>query len=179
MNIFNFLSDVIALFLLWLFMQAALHKLHTGNGEYYKKTLEDYGIKNVNMGLGLRYFLGVIELVVALALVFESTRSEATIVAVTLLGSYLLAMTTQLIQGKRDVSCGCSGPNSQIKIGWPLIIRNAVLIAMALICSLPGTHFSTSLWFAVIMASAFLILTYLCVENLIANAQKISILRAH
>lgn len=179
MNVFNFLSDVMALFLLWLFMQAAAHKLHTGNAAYYQTTLEGYGIKNAIISVVLRYFLGLLELVVALAIVFENTRSQASMIAVILLSCYLIAMTAQLIQGKRDISCGCSGPNAETRIGWPLIIRNAVLIALTLLCSLPGTLFSPSLWFAVIMTSAFLILTYSCVENLIANAQKISILRTH
>ncbi|MEP4890556.1 MAG: MauE/DoxX family redox-associated membrane protein [Aliiglaciecola sp.] len=179
MNVFNFLSDAIALFFLWLFMRAALHKLHTSNAEYYKQLFSEYGISHGQLALALNYILGAFELVIAVALIFEATRTPAAMAAALLLSMYLIAMAIQLMKGKRDISCGCSGPNAHIKVSWPLIIRNGLLVPLVLTCTLQTAGFASSLWFAVLMTGAFLILTYSCVENLIANAQKISILRTH
>jgi hypothetical protein len=179
MNLFNFLSDVVALFLMWLFIRASIHKLQVDNREYYKLLFADYGISNSNIAFVLLYLLGVVEMIIPFALLLESSRLMASIIAVLLLSTYLVGMAVQLIQGKRDMSCGCSGPNSQMKISWSLIIRNAVLVLLTLSCMLPGAGFSSQTWFATLMTSGFMILTYSCAENLIANAQKISILRAH
>jgi len=179
MSVFHFLSDVIALFLMWLFLRAAVHKLSPDNRYYYLQLMADYGVSSSKLAAALYKCLGTLELVVAMAMLAASTRFYATIIAVALLGMYLLGMTAQLIKGKRDLSCGCSGPNSHLKISWPLIIRNAVLICIALMCTLPGVGFTSPLSFAIFMTCGFMILFYSCVENLIANAQKISILRAY
>ncbi|WP_342805105.1 MauE/DoxX family redox-associated membrane protein [Alteromonas sp. M12] len=179
MNVFNFLSDAIALFFMWLFVRAAIHKLQASNREYYKQLFADYGVTKPKLASALSYVLGALELIIAVALIFEATRTNASIIAALLLSIYLTGMAIQLIQGKRDINCGCSGPNSHIKVSWPLILRNAVLVPLVLICTLPTAGFASSLWFAVLMTGAFLILTYSCVENLIANAQKISILRTN
>ncbi|MDO6694222.1 MauE/DoxX family redox-associated membrane protein [Aliiglaciecola sp. 3_MG-2023] len=179
MNLLNFLSDAIALFFMWLFIRAARHKLQTDNAEYYQQTFADYGVTQTKLASALRYTLGSLELVIAVALIFDGSRTSASIVAALLLSAYLIGMTIQLIQGKRDISCGCSGPNSHIKVSWSLIIRNALLVPLVLTCTMPSAGFASSLWFAVLMTGAFLILTYSCIENLIANAQKISILRTN
>ena len=179
MDLLNFTSDVMAIFLMWLFVNASIHKLQVDNRNYYQQLFSDYGLRNKNIAIALCYFLGVVEMTLAFTILFEATRSQAAILSVLLLSVYLIGMTVQLIQGKRDMSCGCSGANSQLKISWPLIIRNGVLIVLTLNCTLPGAGFPPQLWFAVLMASGFMILTYSCVENLIVNAQKISILRAY
>lgn len=179
MYLLNYFSDVVALLLMWLFISAAIHKLQPGNRQYYQQIMNDYGITHAASALVLRYSLGVIEGGLAIAIVYEPFRPLAAKLSVLLLTVYLAGMLIQLIQGKRDISCGCSGPGSSLKVSWPLIARNAVLALLALCCLAPGTGMPMSLWFAMLMTWAFMVILYLCTENLLANAQKISILRRH
>ena len=54
-----------------------------------------------------------------------------------LLATYTLAIVINLLRGRRDIDCGCAGPIRRVPIGGPLVIRNLVLIAAALMASLP------------------------------------------
>lgn len=74
-----------------------------------------------------------LELVVALGLLLEPTRSLAAAAAVALLFGFALAMAINLLRGRVDIDCGCFAASLKQRIGWGLVGRNGVLIVLALL----------------------------------------------
>ena len=84
------LSDASALFLMWIFAQAGMHKLQTANGLYYADliaqylNLQAYVDHNGQSRSQLKLFavgIGIIEVMLALAVVIPSTRAIAAVFA--------------------------------------------------------------------------------------------------
>jgi len=171
------LSDVFALFLLWLFMRAGLHKINRANGAFYADLLVEYGLNNKSLAGVLSYLIGCLEIVIALSILFAPSRPYAAVAALFMLVIYLLGMLRQLYIGRVDLNCGCAGPNTQIKIGPALIYRNTLLAAASLICFFPGIPLFNGIWFIILMTAVFLIIVYSSSEKLIENSQIIKVLR--
>lgn len=180
------LSDAIALFFLWIFVQAGLHKISSKNTQYYGNLVMQYfnlyqGIDNKAKLKQLPWIhrmikvIGVLEVCLALAVVIPSTRYIATFFIIAALLSYMLMMAYQLIQGKREMDCGCGGSASQLKISGSLLIRNVMFSLMALFCLLPGQGTLSSSTVIVFVIALSAILVNLIIEQLIANAQKLSL----
>lgn len=178
-------SDASALFLMWVFAQAGLHKVQSANGLYYANligqylNLEAYLDHNVQAKLQftlLAKAIGVIEVTLALALVIPSTRAVAAMLAIVVLMSYLLLMAYQILQGKKNLDCGCMGPAGQTNISSSLLLRNGVFSVLAWLCLAPGNSFFTSAMVMTIVISLVMILLNLTFEQLIVNAQRLKVL---
>ncbi len=177
MNTLSVLSDATAIFMLWLFMSAGIHKLKPANKDYYNQLLNDYGVTPL---LGSRLFLvvGLIEVITALMVIPSATRDIGAVMSIALLLTYMLVMGAQLWQGKTDLDCGCAGPGSRIKVSKFLLLRNAslsVLCGMLFVSGVPGIN---SLLLLTAFTSIFLILLYQSMEQLLDNFEIIKILRA-
>ncbi len=173
----SFLSDITAVFLLWLFASAGIHKLIPDNKQYFIRLLNDYGVNSKDLSVFLLYCLGFIEVLIAVSIVFQATRNVAAIGAIIVLLVYLLVMAFQLYRGKADISCGCAGPNANTKISASLLWRNGFLSLLALFCLAPSVGFSGTFWIVTIMSSLIVIILYSSIEQLIENAQLIELLR--
>jgi uncharacterized membrane protein YphA (DoxX/SURF4 family) len=179
------LSDASALFLLWIFAQAGMHKLQTANGLYYADliaqylNLQTYVDHNKQARAQLKLFamgIGIIEVTLALALVIPSTRATAAMFAIIVLMSYALLMALQIMQGKKNLDCGCMGPAGQINISGSLLLRNGIFSLLAYLCLSPGNSFFTSAMVMTIIISLVMILLNLTFEQLIVNAQRLKVL---
>jgi len=177
-------SDASALFLMWVFAQAGLHKVQPVNGLYYANliaqylNLSAYLDHNVQVKSRLKLLakgIGVIEVSLALALVIPSTRAVAAMLAIVILMSYLLLMAMQIAQGKKDLDCGCMGPAGQINISANLLLRNGGYSILAWLCLTPGNSFFTSAMVMAIIISLVMILLNLTFEQLIVNAQRLKV----
>jgi len=73
----------------------------------------------------------VVELALAVLLLLGLFRSVALLGAVLLLALYTVAITVNLFRGRTEVSCGCGGAAGTHRLSWWLVLRNAVLMAMA------------------------------------------------
>lgn len=173
----SILSDVFALFLLWLFMRAGMHKINRTNGAFYAELLGEYGLNNKPLARVLSYLIGWLEIIIALSIVFAPSRPYAAVAAILMLVIYLLGMLRQLYLGRVDLNCGCAGPDAEIKIGPALIYRNTIVAAASLLCFFPGIPVLNGVWFIVVMTAVFLIILYSSSEKLIENSQIINILR--
>ena len=173
----SLVSDIAAIFLLWLFARAGLHKLLPDSQGYFITLLREYGINNQPLSVFLRYGLGLLEISLAVLVVFPATRSVAVVGCIIVLLVYLAAMAYQLYQGKKDISCGCAGPNAKLKVSGALLWRNGILATFALSCFAPSYGFSESVWLVTTMSSLFVIVFYSSIEHLIENEQLIQLLR--
>lgn len=181
------LSDACALFFLWIFVQAGLHKMSKMNEHYYGNLVLEYFnlYQGIDEGLAkskqlpwihkMVKLIGVLELCLAVAIVIPFTRYVATFLVITALLAYMLMMSYQLLQGKREMDCGCGGSASQLKISGSLLLRNFIFALMALFCLLPGQSSLSSTTFVIFVVALFAILLNLMIEQLIANSQKLSL----
>ncbi|OUR83804.1 hypothetical protein A9Q75_04055 [Colwellia psychrerythraea] len=178
-------SDASALFLMWVFAQAGLHKVQSVNGLYYANliaqylNLQAYIDHNIQAKSQLKLLakaIGLIEVTLALVLVIPSTRAIAAMLAIVILMSYLLLMAYQIVQGKKNLDCGCMGPAGQINISGSLLLRNGIFSVLALLCLAPGNNFFTSAMVMTIIISLVMILLNLTFEQLIVNAQRLKVL---
>jgi uncharacterized membrane protein YphA (DoxX/SURF4 family) len=183
------LSDACALFFLWIFIQAGLHKISKNNEQYYGHLVLEYfnlyqGIdevatksKNLPWIHKIVKLIGFIELCLAVAIVIPVTRYIATFFIIFALLVYMLLMSYQILQGNREMNCGCGGSANQLKISSSLLVRNFIFSLIALLCLSPGQSALSSTTFVIFVIALFVILLNLTIEQLIANSQKISLLR--
>lgn len=176
MSLSQIFSDASALFMLWLFVRAGLHKLAPANRDYFAALLGEYGWHSRHIALPLT-LVGLTELGIGLAIFLPASRSVAALAACAMLLGYLLLMATQLYRGHRDMDCGCGGPGGGLKISGALLLRNLLLAGSALLCLLPGYSQMGGYWLFAVSCAVIAILINLCAEQLIANAQQLKTLR--
>jgi len=110
------------------FVIAVVHKLISPAS--FVATLKAYKLLPRWMASFSGYALIGAEIMTVFALLLN-TRTGS-IAAAVLLTTYTLAMLVNLLRGRRDIDCGCSGPYlRQTLSGW-LVVRNAGFIALAL-----------------------------------------------
>lgn len=163
----------IAAFLAWLFLVAGWHKLR------HPAQFSELAAQYLPAPLrplwrdGLVYPVGALEIAVALTLLLPQARSGAALTAAALLAGYALMMAWQLLQGRRDLRCGCAGPASDVLVSPALVARNLLTASLALLLALPSAPMILSVAGLVLALSmaGFFIGLYLAAEQLISNSQ--------
>lgn len=184
MDILAFLSNAVALFMLWLFLSAGASKLNPSNLGFYQEIVVGYGVKLPELAKVLVWLIGALEVTAAILVVLPMFRLLGSILCAILLAVYGLAIAAQLIQGKIDQDCGCAGPGQSVKVSPALLIRNTLyicLIATIWLTELSGASMGSGFAFSVftLTSALMMILISASAENLIANAQKLAVLRRH
>ena len=119
--------------------------------------------------------LPLLEVALAFALLVPASRSLAALGAALLLAAYAGAIGLNLWRGRRDIDCGCTGPDQSQPIRPQLLLRNAVLVALALVATLtPGARELGAFdGFVVIAAAAVALLIYAAADGLLANSPRL------
>jgi uncharacterized membrane protein YphA (DoxX/SURF4 family) len=79
----------------------------------------------------------IFELTAAVLLVVPSVSRLGAVAILVLLLVYTLAVTINLVRGRRDIDCGCVGPANEQPLSYFLVSRNIVLISLAAASLLP------------------------------------------
>ncbi len=119
-----------AVLLVFVFVTAALHKLR--EPEVFGSALAAYGLVPPQWQPLLARALPVLEGCTALLLAllpFGAANAAGFALSATLLAGYGAAMAVNLLRGRRTLDCGCGGAPQ--RIGWPLVVRNLLLAALA------------------------------------------------
>ena len=156
------------LFLALLFLHAGLHKLR--DRRRFRAALADYRLLPAAATGPLATGLASAELALAVALCLP-VGGAAAVVAAALLCVYSAAMGINLLRGRREIDCGCAGPTRR-PLGAGLLLRNAGLIGVALVCAVP-TSGRPLLWLdALTLAAAVAVATllYAALEGAIREA---------
>jgi len=72
------------------------------------------------------------ELASAAALLYLPTRTAGALASLVLLAVVTGAVALNLLRGRRDIRCGCGGPEHAQTLSWGLVARNVALAALAL-----------------------------------------------
>jgi len=130
----TFISDPgLALSIRWVlafvFILAVVHKIKAP--VIFQSILENYRLLPSMLVTPLSYLIIVLEIVTIVALLVNVPQGSA--LAAGVLFIYTAAITINLIRGRIDIDCGCSGPAiRQTLNGW-LVVRNTGLIALAML----------------------------------------------
>jgi uncharacterized membrane protein YphA (DoxX/SURF4 family) len=124
---------VIALSLLvgYVLADAGLHKLR--DPDFFGVIIEDYRLLPRIDGRLLALLVGAAELAAAVAILLPWTHVGGLLAAAALLTLYFLAIAVNLARGRRSIQCGCGGVSQHQSLSGALLLRNAVLIAIALV----------------------------------------------
>jgi hypothetical protein len=167
---------IIRLFLSIILIRAALHKIH--NRKVFQMELSAYQLLPASLLSLSTFVLMVTEAFTAITLLNSAWIIPALISAV-LFSIYAIAMAINLLKGRTNIDCGCSGPilssteRAKKNISWLLVFRNLILSSLALFCTTTITiHIASTLELFIIAAgTAVTLLLYETIEQAIINTQ--------
>lgn len=154
-----------------LFASASAHKLR--DLRRFEEIFAAYGVLS---GWPLSRAIPVLELAVAAGLLFDPSRAYAALAGIALLALYAWAIAVNLRRGRRDLACGCGGPDERRPIAPWMVWRN-ILLALALVISLaPWTsrplNFTDAV--TVVFGVLTLALVYLCIDAMMGYLQRVA-----
>jgi hypothetical protein len=126
-----------AILLAVVFASAAVGKLMELST--FAAVVENYRILPRLLAAPVAYVLPVVELAVALALLVPVTRPAAAGAAAILLGVFALAIGINVRRGRLTIDCGCFRSTHRQRISWWMVLRNLLLMALALTCLADAT----------------------------------------
>ena len=114
----------------------------------------------------------LLELAIAFALLLPVSRGWAALSAASLLALYAAAIGINLWRGRRDIDCGCAGPDQAQPLRPVLLLRNSVLVVLALLASVAPIARDMTLFdgFVTVAAAAVALLIYAAADGLLANS---------
>jgi len=110
-----------------LFVSAALHKLL--HPRVFAETLRAYAVLPRSL-TALHPLVPLLELTAGLGLLAGASRAGAAAAGSALLVSYAGAIALNLTRGRRDLTCGCGGPNDRRPIAAWMVWRNLLLAVL-------------------------------------------------
>jgi hypothetical protein len=119
------------------------------------------------------YALPPFELLLAAGLLLEPIRSLAAAAVAGLLAVFALAMAINIGRGRIEIDCGCFANALRQRIGWRLVVRNVVLIALALLVMPAELSARPLVWLDLVtalMATAGAVLLYAAFSRLAGMA---------
>lgn len=155
-----------------LFGSAAVHKLR--DWRRFDEIFAAYGVVPAISRWRLSWVVPVLELSVAVGLLMDASRPFAVVVGMLLLLTYATAIGINLRRGRRDLACGCGGPDERRPIAPWMVWRN-VLLALGLAGTLvQWTGRPLVLMDAVTVTFGLLTLAlvYLCIDQLMGYVRR-------
>jgi hypothetical protein len=160
-----------------LFAAAAAHKLR--DLKAFDEIFSAYELVPAKPGGRISWLVPVLEMTVAAGLLIEVSRPYAGVLGIILLSAYAAAIALNLRRGRRDLACGCGGPDERRTIAAWMVWRNLFTALAAASVFLPWAHRALSLTdaFTVAFGVPTIALIYLCIDQLLGNAQRTAQMR--
>jgi hypothetical protein len=160
-----------------LFASAAAHKLR--DLARFDEVFSAYGMMPAGSRVRISWAVPMLEISVAVGLASHHTRLYAAVLGILLLSAYAAAIAVNLGRGRRDLACGCGGPDERRPIAAWMVWRN-ILIALATGAAFaPWAERTLTMTDGVTISFGLLTvaLIYLCADQLFGNAQRTAQLR--
>jgi Methylamine utilisation protein MauE len=157
-----------------LFAAAALHKLR--DLRRFDEIFAAYGILPLPLQRPASRAVPLAEAAVAAALSFEGSRTTAAFVGIALLLAYAGAIAVNLRRGRRDLACGCGGPDDRRPIAGWMVWRNIGIAALLAASMLPWSPRALVVTDAVTIGfgTATCALIYLCLDRLLGRSGRMT-----
>jgi Methylamine utilisation protein MauE len=167
-------ATLIVLCIALLFISTAIHKAR--DLRRFDEIFTAYGLIPLPARWGLARAVPLLEALVAVGLLIAPARLAAAAGGIALLLAYAVAIAINLSRGRRDLACGCGGPDERRPIAPWMVWRNillAVLLALAMLPSSARPLVLTDL-VTIGCGTAACALVYLSVERLLGRAVRLS-----
>lgn len=179
-------SAAVAAALAVVLLVGAWHKLR--DRALFQATLDNYRLLPEALLAPAAIVLPVWELAAGLLLLPAASRGVGALLAVVLLLTVSGAVVINLLRGRRHFDCGCGGFSGgstgdigEQQIGWGLVVRNLILIALLAPCL--GEEASRALvwidYLSVAGATLALLGLYVSANQLLANHPRLQAIRLH
>ena len=99
----------------------------------FAAVVENYRILPRRLATPVAFILPVVELATALGLLNPTTRPVAAGGAAILLGVFAIAIGINVRRGRLTIDCGCFRSTLRQQISWWMVLRNLMLMALALL----------------------------------------------
>ncbi len=162
-----------ALVLACVFLAAAAHKWR--DLRQFEGILAAYRLLPGALVRPATLVLPLAESAVAIWLLLPRARFTAAAVAAVLLGIYTLAIGINLLRGHRSIDCGCGDPGRNQSLTEWLLLRNGVLIGVALLAATPVANRPLG-WLdglVALLAATTLVLLYSACNQLLSNRDRL------
>jgi uncharacterized membrane protein YphA (DoxX/SURF4 family) len=117
-----------------LFVSAAFHKLR--NLQHFAQALRAYRVLP-EWAAAMAWLVPLLELTVGASLLARGSRPGACAAGAALLLAYAAAIAINLQRGRRDLACGCGGPDERRPIAPWMVWRNFLLAGLLAAMLLP------------------------------------------
>jgi hypothetical protein len=157
-----------------LFAAAAIHKLR--DLRRFDEIFAAYGLLPLAARLRLSRAVPLLEAFVAVGLVLDVSRNAAACVGIVLLFAYAGAITVNLVRGRRELACGCGGPDDRRPIAPWMVWRNILFAIVLFPVMLPPGPRPLELTDMVTIGfgTATCALVYLCLDRLLGRTGRLS-----
>ncbi len=147
----------------------------------FRTALEAYDIVPATSLSGVfAWLLPAGEVLAAITLVIDRTRTVGVVVGAVLLAVVTAAVIINLLRGRSDLGCGCGGIEDEQTLSWALVARNGVLLALLAVVSLePAVRALEWLDYLSVAAGACALYgLYALINQLLANQPRLMRLRS-
>jgi Methylamine utilisation protein MauE len=160
-----------------LFASAAAHKLR--DLERFDEIFSAYGLIPAIPRVRISWVVPILEIIAAAGLAIKAYRPYAAALGIVMLSGYAAAIAVNLRRGHRDLACGCGGPDERRPIAAWMVWRNVIiaLVVAAVFAPWADRHLSITDGITVAFGLLTIALIYLCVDQLLGNAQRTAQLR--
>jgi hypothetical protein len=155
-----------------LFATAATHKLR--DLRRFGEIFSAYGLLPPVVGRRLSGFVPLAEIAVACGLLLNVSRTYAVFLGAACLLAYAGAIAINLRRGRRDLACGCGGPDERRPIAAWMVWRNVLLCAVLLSVMLPWSlrALQPTDLVTVTFGTLTCALVYACLDRLLGQAAR-------
>ena len=155
-----------------LFLLAAVHKLTAQQD--FRSTLTAYQLLPAALVIPAGIAVPVVEGILGAAWLVGLQPESVAIASAAVLAFYTFAIAVNLVRGRIHIDCGCSMGSSagrDQQLSWGLVARNSILIAAALMATLPMTERSIGIIDYVTLVAGLLaiVLLYGAANQLLSN----------
>jgi Methylamine utilisation protein MauE len=155
-----------------LFASAGVHKLRDLGR--FNEIFSAYGLVPEFTRVRISWLVPILELSVAAGLIIQGSRPYAAALGMLMLTAYAAAIAVNLRRGRRDLACGCGGPDERRPIAAWMVWRNLLIALSAAVVFAPWSDRTLSFTdgCTVVFGLLTIALVYLCADQLLGNAQR-------
>ena len=159
-----------------LFAHAVWNKLQSF--PHFRATLAEYQLLPTGLVTPAAAMVIACECAIVLLLCVNATEFLGFSLAAGLLAVYLSAIWLNLLRGRRDIDCGCTGPGHTQALTYWLLLRNLILVLIAVFGLLPATGRVIGWGDALLVLVAVLLATvlYATANQLLSNEPRLDAL---
>ena len=141
--------------------------------------MDEYRLIPLQLSGLVAVFLILAEFLAAILVLIPAVRMAGLLAMAALLLIYTAGIGINLLRGRRDIDCGCSGPASRHELSGWLVLRNLVLLSLVLLTASPLIHRPMNWLDVVVVLSGVAVASglYMAMNQLLAQAPRLAALR--